>query len=192
MERLVGFLNAVHPLSDGLSGHLHEIIRYREIKKGDFLLKAGHMCRDIHFIDTGLLRCFYCKGDTEVSSWFMKDGDVIVSVESFFQRKPSYEWIQALEDCKLYYISYEQLYGIYHLYPEFNFISRELLQHYYILWTQLLHAIRMKSAEEKYEWLLERFPDYILRIPAKHLSSWLSISETHFSDVRRGRHSQNG
>ena len=61
--------------------------------------------------------------------------------------------------------------------------SRELIQHYYILWTQLLHAIRMKSAEEKYQWLLERFPDYIFRIPAKYLASWLSVSETHFSDV---------
>ncbi|MEP7375287.1 MAG: cyclic nucleotide-binding domain-containing protein [Chitinophagaceae bacterium] len=188
MKRLLDFLNTIHPLSAELMEHLLVVVRYREIEKGNFLLKSGHLCRDIHFIEAGLLRCFYRKGDTEVSSWFMKDGDVIVSVESFFQRKPSYEWIQALEDCKLFYISYEELYNIYKRYPEFNFVSRELIQHYYILWTQLLYAIRMKNAEEKYEWLLERFPDFILRIPAKYLSSWLSISETHFSDVRRGRH----
>ncbi|MEI9945853.1 MAG: cyclic nucleotide-binding domain-containing protein [Chitinophagaceae bacterium] len=187
MEKLIGFLNGVHPLTGSLIDHLQSIVKYREIKKGEYLLRAGHICRDIHFIEQGLLRCFYQKGDLEVSSWFMKDGDVIVSVESFYQRKVSYEWIQALEDCKLFYISYEELYDIYDRFPEFNFISRELTQHYYILWTQLLHAIRMKSAEEKYEWLLERFPDYILRIPAKYLGSWLSISETHFSDVKRGR-----
>ena len=186
MESLLGFLHAVHPLSPELIDHLQTTVKYREVKRGEFLLKAGHICRDIYFIETGLLRCFYRKGDTEVSSWFMKDGDVIVSVESFFQRKPSYEWIQALEDCKLYYISYVELYAIYERFPEFNFISRELLQHYYVLWTQLLHAIRMKTAEEKYEWLLEKFPDFILRIPAKHLGSWLSISKTHFSAVKRG------
>ena len=175
-------------MSPALMEHIQQIVKYREISKGEILLKAGHLCRDIHFVEQGMLRCFYRNGDIEVSSWFMKDGDVIVSVESFYQRKISYEWIQALEDCKLYYISYEELYNIYKTYPEFNFISRELTQHYYILWTQLLYAIRMKTAEEKYEWLLERFPDFILRIPAKHLASWLSISETHFSDVRRGRH----
>jgi len=188
MERLLGQLNTIHPLSPALIEHLQLIVRHRELSKGDFLLKAGHLCRDIYYIDEGLLRCFYRKVDLEVSSWFMKDGDVIVSIESFHQRRPSYEWIQALEDCKLFYISYEELYDIYRRFPEFNFISRELTQHYYILWTQLLYAIRMKTAEEKYEWLLERFPDFILRIPAKYLSSWLSISETHFSDVRRGRH----
>ncbi len=187
MERLFGFLNAVHPLSEELSLHLQEIVKFRELRKGELLLKAGHICREIHFIDEGLLRCFYRRRDLEVSSWFMKDGDVIVSVESFYQRKVSYEWIQALEDCCLYYISYEELYNIYKIYPEFNYISRELTQHYYILWTQLLYALRMKTAEEKYGWLLEQFPDYVLRIPAKHLASWLGISEYHFSFVKGRR-----
>lgn len=187
MERLLAFLSAVHPLSEQLIAHLQDIVKYRELKKGQFLLKAGHICRHIHFINAGMLRCFYRKEDLEVSSWFMKDGDVIVSVESFYQQKVSYEWIQALEDCELFYISYEELYAIYNQFPEFNFISRELTQHYYILWTQLLYALRMNTAEEKYSWLLERFPDYVLRIPAKHLASWLGISEYHFSYVKNKR-----
>lgn len=187
MERLIGFLNAVHPLSAELIAHLQDIVKYRELKKGQFLLKAGHICRHIHFINEGMLRCFYRKEDLEVSSWFMKDGDVIVSVESFYQQKISYEWIQALEDCRLFYISHSELYAIYRKFPEFNFVARELTQHYYILWTQLLYALRMKTADEKYAWLLERFPDYILRIPAKHLSSWLGISEYHFSYVKNKR-----
>lgn len=187
MERLLAFLSAVYPLSEQLIAHLQVIVKYRELKKGQFLLKAGHICRHIHFINAGMLRCFYRKEDLEVSSWFMKDGDVIVSVESFYQQKVSYEWIQALEDCELFYISYEELYAIYNQFPEFNFISRELTQHYYILWTQLLYALRMNTAEEKYSWLLERFPDYVLRIPAKHLASWLGISEYHFSYVKNKR-----
>ena len=184
MEQLIGFLNSVHPLSEALTEHLQAVVKYRELRKGQILLKAGHICQHIHFIKAGMLRCFYRKGDLEVSSWFMKDGDVIISVESFYQRKVSYEWIQALENCELFYISYEELYGIYQRFPEFNFIARELTQHYYILWTQLLYALRMKTAKEKYAWLLERFPDYILRIPAKFLSSWLGISEYHFSYVK--------
>jgi CRP-like cAMP-binding protein len=192
MERLLSFLDAVYPLGDELSSHLLEHVQYREINKGDYLLKAGHTCQHIHFIDKGLLRCFYRRDDLEVSSWFMKDGDVIVSIESFYQQKVSYEWIQALEDCQLYYISHRELYDIYHRFPQFNFVARELTQHYYILWTQLLYALRMKTADEKYTWLLERFPDYVLRIPAKHLASWLGISEYHFSYVKNKRASRQG
>lgn len=77
-------LRAVHPLSEGLIEHLKINVKYRELAKGDYLLKADHYCRDIHFIDQGLLRCFYRTEQADISSWFMKDGDVIVSVESFF------------------------------------------------------------------------------------------------------------
>ena len=41
------------------------------------------ICREICFIEQGPLRCFYHDGDREVSTWFMKEGDVIISVSSF-------------------------------------------------------------------------------------------------------------
>jgi len=192
METLLRVLSAVHPLSDELIDYLGEIVKPKEIQKGDFLLKAGHVCRNIYFIEKGLLRCYYEKGSLDVSSWFMKDLDVIVSVESFYQQTISYEWIQALEDCILYYISYSDLFYIFKTYPEFNYIARELTQHYYIQWTQLLYALRMKTAKERYEWLMERYPDFVLRIPAKYLASWLRVSEYHFSVIKQhpGKKSQ--
>lgn len=187
METLFNFLQSVHPLSPGLQTYLATHLKERSIPRKGYLLKAGHICRSICFIESGLLRCYYTKGDTEVSSWFMKEGDVVISIESFFHQQQSYETIQALEDTKLYSIEFSELHHIYREFPEFNFTGRALTERYYILWTQLLHAIRMKTAEEKYAWLLENFPGFILRIPAKYLASWLSISETYFSDVRRGR-----
>ena len=104
MKELLGFLNAVLPLSDDLNDHLQAIVKFREIRKKDYLLKAGHISRNIYFIQTGLLRCFYIKGENEICSWFMKERDMIVSIESFYDQKESYEYIQALEDCELFYI----------------------------------------------------------------------------------------
>jgi CRP/FNR family transcriptional regulator, anaerobic regulatory protein len=64
---------------------------------------------DIWFIEKGMLRCFYMLEDKEVSSWFMKEGDVTVSVESFFRQTISYESIQALEDSTVHYITFHTL-----------------------------------------------------------------------------------
>jgi hypothetical protein len=77
----------------------------------------------------------------EVSSWFMKEGDVIVSVESFFKQKPSYESIQALEETTVHYISYDELQFIYKNFLEFNFVARVLAEHYYTLSEQRLYSI---------------------------------------------------
>ena len=58
----------------------------------------------------------------------MKECDVIISVESFFIQQSSKESIQALEDCILYYITYDELQHIYKTFPEFNFIGRVLTE----------------------------------------------------------------
>src|SRR5690349_9583032 len=113
MEELLQFLNSIFPMSTELEEHLRGILKYREIPKKGYLLKAGHTCKTVCFIKKGLLRCFYEKGDTEVCSWFMRDGDVIFAVKSFYSQTPSYESIQALENCELYYITYQELQHIY-------------------------------------------------------------------------------
>ena len=184
MESLLHFLNSIYPLSEGLVFHLSQILKTKELNKRDYLLKAGHICRTICFIEKGLLRCFYIKGNDEVCSWFMKEGDVIVSIESFFQQKESYESIQALEACTLHYIQYTELQHIYRQFPEFNFIGRVLTEKYYMLWAQQLYGLRMQQAPERYKWLMQNFPELILRVPAKYLASWLGITEVMLSKIK--------
>ena len=187
MEALLNFLNGIHPLSDGLQNYLFEILKTKELKKKDFLLKAGHVCRNVCFIEKGLLRCFYTKADAEVSSWFMKEGDVIISIESFYQQKESYESIQAIEDSIVYFISYTELNYIYKTFPEFNFIGRVLTEKYYTLWAEQLYALRMQQATERYKWLMDHHPELILRVPAKYIASYLGIDETTLSKIKNVR-----
>src|SRR5215203_6565534 len=104
MEAFLSYLHAIHPLSTGLTSHLQSILKIKKVNKRDHLLRAGHVCHIICFIQRGLLRSYNINGEQEVCSWFMKEGDVIISVESFYQQLKSFEAIQALEDCVLYYI----------------------------------------------------------------------------------------
>ncbi len=184
MELLLQFLSNVHPMSEGLLEYLIEHVRVKELAKKEMLLKAGHICRHMYFIERGLLRCFYHKGNAEVSSWFMKEGDLVVSIESFYGQKESYESIQALEDCTLYYVDYQELHHIYRTFPEFNFIGRELTQHYHILWTQQLFGLRMQTSQERYDWLLQHHTELLLRVHAKHLATYLGITEVTLSKIR--------
>lgn len=185
MEELLQFLQSIHPLSEGLQKHLAQILKQRHLTKKDYLLKAGHICRNICFIKKGLLRCFYVKDDQEVCSWFMKEGDIIVSVESFFYQKESYESIQALEDSELYCIEHAQLEHIYRTFPEHNFVARVLLQHYYTLSEQRLYSLRMQRAEDRYAFLLKHHPELVLRVPTQYLASYLGIRRETLTRMKR-------
>jgi len=184
MNNLIQYLDAIHPLSQHLKDHLSDILKIRELSKKDYLLKTGRICTDICFVEKGLLRCFYLKEEKEVCSWFMKEGDVIISVESFFQQQVSNESIQALEDCTLYYITYSELQHTFTYYPEFNFVGRILTEKYYTLSEQRLYSIRMQRASERYEYLISNFPELIQRVPSKYIASYLSITEETLSRIR--------
>jgi CRP/FNR family transcriptional regulator, anaerobic regulatory protein len=184
MEAIIHYLNSIHPLSDELKEYLAESLQYRQVQRKEFVLKAGHVCHNVFFIEKGLLRCFYLQGNSEVCSWFMKEGDVSTSVESFFDQKQSYESIQALEESSLYYISYQQLNYIYKNFSEFNYVGRELVQKYYKLSEQRLYSLRMQRGLERFEYLKTNHPELIQRVEQKYLASYLGITEQYLSMLK--------
>src|ERR1700733_3681679 len=113
MEEMFEFLDSITPLSTELHTHLQSILKNRLLFKKEFLLKAGQVCRNIYFISKGIVRCYYIKDEAEVCSWFMKEMDVVISIESFYRQVPANEFVQALEETELHYISYEELQYIY-------------------------------------------------------------------------------
>lgn len=184
-RQVLQFIESVHPISHELKQHLTTVIKERRLAKREYLLKAGHVSRSACFVQSGLLRCFYIKGDTEVCSWFMKEGDVIISIESFYSQSKSYESIQALEDCVINYIEYSELQAIYRQFAEFNFVGRVLTEKYHVLWAQQLYALRMQPAPERYRWLLTNYPELALRVPGKYIASYLGIEETTLSRIKK-------
>lgn len=184
MENLINYLQSIHPLSTILQDHLSIVLKTKELSRKEYLLKQGRVSKEICFIEKGLLRCFYLKDDKEICSWFMKEYDVTILLKSFFTQQSSNENIQALEDCILYYITYDELQYIYKTYPEFNFISRVLTEQYYTLSEQRLYSIRMQRSFERYDFLIEKDPELIQRVPSKYLASYLGITEETLSRVR--------
>ena len=184
MDQLLTYLRSIHRISPALEDHLLQIVKWKIIKKKSFLLKPGQISRNMCFIQKGLLRAYYVRDQTEVSSWFMKEGDICVSIESFYEQRPGFEYIQAIEDTELFYIYYAELEEIYKQFPEFNVIGRILTIKYLSHWSRQLYAIRMQSAKEKYEWLFNSHPELIQRVPQKYIASYLNITPETLSKIR--------
>ena len=69
-------------ISPELNDYLLEYGQERPLARHSFLLKAGEICKNIYFVEAGLLRCFYRKGNKEISSCFAQEGEVCWSPES--------------------------------------------------------------------------------------------------------------
>lgn len=187
MEVLSELINSICPVSTELAEKIELSIKERIYKKNEYLLKEGEVCRYIWFIKKGLTRCYYTNGISEVCSWFMKEGDMIISVESFFQQRPGLESIQALEDCEVSSLKYEDLQYMYKNFPEMNYIGRVLTEKYYTLSEQRLYSLRMHRSKQRYDYLLENFSELVQRIPVKYLASYLGVSRETLSRSRNRR-----
>ena len=180
---LLNFLQSILPLSDELKTALSFYLKVKEFKKKTHLLKEGQVCNYIYFIEQGLVRSYYVKDGNEICSWFMKQGDVIISVASFYTRKPSYESIQAIEDTTAYFISYDELQILYKKFVEFNIIGRVLTEKYYQLSEERLYSIRKQKSVERYNFLLTHHPEILQRVPRKYIASYLGVTEETLSRI---------
>jgi len=172
------FLHQLHPLSNGLQDTLQQWLKPVQLKKKEVYLRAGETSRKISFIVQGLMRSYYLsqKGE-DITNWFMKEGDVAISVKSFFEQVPSQEFITAIEPTTLLYITYNELQQLYATYPEFNVVGRLLTEKYYTLCEERLLGIRSLTSQERYHFLLEQHPEIVRRCPNIHIASYLDMDK---------------
>ena len=88
---------------------INQLFSKKELKKGDFFLADGQVCKQVGFIVKGLIR-YYINHDGEEKTYaFAQENNFVCNYESFLPQKPSTKIIQALEDCEMLIISFTDL-----------------------------------------------------------------------------------
>lgn len=183
-QNLLHLFSSIIPVSSQLEERLSETLQTKTFPKKQLLLKEGQVSNYIYFIEKGYLRSYYINHDKEITGWFMKENDIIISVNSFFKREPSYENIQTIEESTVHFIHYDELQKIYIEFIEFNIVGRVLTEMYYTLSEERLYGMRSHNAEERLEFLLQKHPEILLRAPLGYIASYLGITSETLSRIR--------
>src|SRR2546423_357245 len=109
MEALTKLLNRDKPVADKLLAFFLAKAKRVAVKKRDLLLEIGQVSNKVFFIEEGLFRGYVLDKGNDNSIWFMKEGDLMFGVSSFYTQKPSEEGIEAIEDGVVYSLSYAEL-----------------------------------------------------------------------------------
>ena len=95
-------LENIYPLPDTSKELLKKSITEVKYKKGHILLRADKIEKNIYFIKKGVARAYSYKDNDEITFWFGKEGDTIISMKSYIANQKGYENVELLEDCELY------------------------------------------------------------------------------------------
>lgn len=187
MEALRTYINkySSSSISDSDFATVSAAFTPKKLRRRQYLLQAGEVCKYFAFVLKGALRQYSVdeKGaehilNLAVENWWVGDR------ESFVMLTPSRFNIDALEDCELLLITNAQLQELFRTIPAIALMVRELDQRNFIATQKRLFASIGYNAEERYQEILEQHPDYFQRFPQHMIASYLGISPETLSRVR--------
>jgi len=169
--------------------HLEEItgrFESRVFGKREYLLKEGETCNFWGFIQRGLIRSYSLDdGGEEYTIGCVPEENFITESLSFFRRMPSSVNIHALEETVLICISFEKLQQLFVQFPEFERLARKIYEERLAtIKSRLLFRVQL-DATERYRYLLKMQPELVKRVPLKYIASYLGITDSTLSRVRR-------
>lgn len=182
----IDLINRIYPLPTESGHRLEEFITEAAFPKGHILLRENKIERDIYFIKKGIVRAYTCKDGDEVTFWFGKEGEVILSMRSYTQSQKSYETIELLEDCVLYKLPTDQLQLLFREDIHIANWGRKLAEQELIRTEKRLISRQFSTAAERYEELIQNDPQLLQRVQLGHIASYLGITQVSLSRIRAG------
>lgn len=176
-----------HPLFTHSELHqlfaVHEKVTYR---KYDYLLRQGEISNDYFVLETGLVRFYVVDyNGNEITTQFCGEDEIVNEVTSFFMRLPSVVNIQALTDCTVWKISLEDFQTFYHSMESVSEWGREWMTTQLFICQKRSINMITQSATDRYRNLLISRPCIIKHAPLKHIASYLGITDTSLSRIRK-------
>ena len=161
------------------------LFKEKNIKKGDFFLEEGQVCKHVGFILKGLVRYFMNQEGEEKTYAFGHENNFICNYESFLPQTPSTKNIQALEDCVILQISYADLQLFYKSIKEGERFGRLVIGQVFIDLLQDLSSFYTDTPEHRYEKFIKKHPDLQQRISQYHIASFVGVKPQSLSRIRK-------
>ncbi|RQO31448.1 Crp/Fnr family transcriptional regulator [Taibaiella sp. KBW10] len=166
---------------------LHKVERLAEhmlLPKGHLLLRADKIEHQMYFIEKGIVRAYANPDDTDITFWFGKEQDIIISMKSYVDGAAGYEHIELLEDCSLYRIHTSSLQQLFETDIHISNWGRKFAEQELIKTEERLISRQFKTAKERYQELLHNHPDLLQRVQLGHIASYLGITQVSLSRIR--------
>ncbi len=174
----------VYPLGNECWSEIEPLIYTKELDKNEYFSKEGQLTRELGLISNGILRVFYLneKGEEWNKLFLQKDDFVAAGISP---EKESIINIQALSKTLILCIPYAELIKISTRHKEINSFIQKLTFAY--LEQKQVREIRLLSEEAMSNYLMFRntFPDLENKIPQYHIASYLGITPTQLSRLKK-------
>ena len=169
-------------LSDKEMESFCNLFKKKTVKKKNFLLREGEVCKFEGFVTKGTFRLYHIdKNGAEQILYFAIENWWITDIDSFTNEKPSQLFIEAIEDSTVVSISRDNLEKMFSSSNRFERLGRLVIIEWLVQQCEWENARVRLSPKERFLYFVKKQPQLVKRVPQKQLASFLSIKPETFS-----------
>ena len=163
---------------------LESILVPMKYAKNEMILREGETCTNIYWVVKGLVRQFYYKNGKEVTEYMATESSIVMCIESLFMEQPTHLQIKAIEPSVLIALPKADLEAVAMKSVNIQILYRKILEESLILSQVHADMLRFESAQDRYQKLIKRLPQLVLRATLVYIASYLQMTPETLSRVR--------
>ncbi|MCE7063857.1 Crp/Fnr family transcriptional regulator [Dyadobacter sp. CY326] len=184
-EPLIRNLSKYVPLTSDEVKVVESLFTFKKYRKRQYILQEGDVTRYETFILKGVTRTYQVddKGQEHIVQFGLEDwwiGDLF----SFLTETPTTYNIDCLEETEVVQITKADLETLYEKVPKMERHFRLIIQNAFIASTRRLSSNLSKSAPERYEDFIKKYPQIDQRVANHQIASYLGITPQTLSRIR--------
>lgn len=183
---LISLLQQLKPIPLDDQQQITDAFELKHFKEGEYLFRSGQVCRQMFFIEDGVLRIMAQneKGN-EITYFFLKAGQLCTILKSFNDGIIADESIQAACDARVTVISKNRLEQLYARIPYLRELIAQATQSTLLAKISTRNAYRGLDSAERYKLFMEQQGYIAQRVSLTDIASYLGITPQSLSRIRR-------
>lgn len=174
------------PLTADERALIQRFLSVKKIRKKQYLLQEGDVCKVIAFVEKGALRSYSVDSEgKEHILQFALEGWFISDLYSFLTGEVSVYNIEAIDDSELVLINQSAYEELLKRSPCYQTYMLQLITGAYIALQKRITSTISLSPEERYQHLIALYPDIVQRVPQHMIASYLGLTPETLSRIRR-------
>lgn len=159
--------------------------QYKELAKGDYLLREGAVERNVYLIGSGAVRAYILSDAEEITIRFGYEGSVINSLASFISGQASELSLQAIRKTSCYTIDKQALEAFVNQSEAHQNGYTTLLEQTIVQQIERETDLLTASPAERLARVLKRSPNLFQQVPLKYIASYLRMTPETLSRIRK-------
>lgn len=186
LEQFKKHLDKFINISDAEFAEITGYFQVEILKKKEYLLTEGQVCKASYFVLKGILRKFFIneKGvqqttEFAIENWWMTE------TFSYINQTPTEFYIQAVQPAEVLVIRHNAHDELLEKHPVMEKYFRMVYQKAYAAAQMRVKMLYEHSREELYRQFLKNQPVFLQRVPQYLVASYLGFTPEYLSEIRK-------